>query len=304
LQSWQDMPCAVCDQTSQTVVWRENGYDGLLCACGTVYVSPEPPPGAIDPRRDNHPDTFYSQYAAFKAKWIQGLRRSGRLLEVGCGEGHFLRAAQTLGFNVAGVEVDPERARRVGDALGVEVRCSRLEDLEWPEASFHVVYHCDLLSHFADPLQALHKMRGLLARGGILVMEAGTLGNIRPFWYRSIGEIGFPQHRWLYSEESLRELLARAGLAIVRIRHFGLAPAVALYRSRVIATKWMQRIRGCPSEQQNPITPPANSESRRHAERAYECLEQFFRYRIGAIAPRIGPATWLIAARPADEFSI
>jgi hypothetical protein len=32
-----------------------------------------------------------------------------------------------------------------------------------------------------------------------------------------------------------------------------------------------------------------------------DSVDQFFRYRIGSLAPRIGPATWLIAAAPGRE---
>ena len=262
-------------------------------------MSPEPEPGVVDPRRDHHPDTFYSAYALFKAKWVHQIRPRGRLLEIGCGEGHFLRAATSLGYDVAGVEVDAARVRRVREALGVEVRCSSFEDLQWQEASFDVVYHCDLLSHFADPVDALRKMRALLAPGGILAIEAGTLGGIRPFWYRCIGQVGFPQHRWLYSETSLRHLLTRAGLSILKMQHFGLAPAVALHQSRVLAARAIGSLRRTLTTRNTTHASRAIPNRRQRLDTTYEILEQFFRYRLGAITPRIGPATWLIAAYPA-----
>src|SRR5262247_1274707 len=122
------MPCIVCNDASESVVWKENGYEGRLCRCGTVYTFPEPKPGIIDPYGDSHSEIFYAQYALAKARWLQRMQPSGRLLEIGCGEGHFLNAARSLGYSVVGVEPDPERARRVRERLGIEVHCSSLED--------------------------------------------------------------------------------------------------------------------------------------------------------------------------------
>jgi len=304
--------CVVCCGTSQVVVWRENGYEGRACHCGTVYTSPEPPAGAVDFTHDGHPDSFYSLYAMLKARWLKGCRPRGRLLEIGCGEGYFLAAARSLGYEVAGVEPEPGRAARVTQRLGIDVRCSLLEDLHFPVAKFDIVYHCDLLSHFPDPIEALRKMTGLLARDGILAFEVGILGGIQPFWYRWIESLGYPQHRWFYSERSLRSLLSRAGLRIERTRHFGLAPCVALYRSRVLLGKVVRSLLGPGRNGPSPGDPPATrlaggndkvrKELRRHMEDSFTHMEQFFRYRVGAVAPRIGPGTLLVAARPEPDL--
>ena len=297
------MSCVVCGQTSDRVVWEENGYQGRMCECGTVYTSPEPAPGIVDPRNDHHSDAFYSTYALFKARWVHRHRPNGRLLEIGCGEGHFLHAARSLGYDVAGVEANPIRARRVRDWLGIEVRCSLLEELEWQGASFDVVYHCDLLSHFADPVGALQKMSRLLAPGGMLIFEAGTLGGLHASWYHVVGELGFPHHRWLYSEESLRHLLKSAGLDVLGMRHFGLAPAVATRRSRLLAARFLHDVRKIIRSFTKPASNGTPGPVQKQCNMLCDSIEQFIRYRIGRIAPRIGPATWLIAARPRPEIS-
>jgi SAM-dependent methyltransferase len=298
------MSCVVCHRSSDCVVWEENGYQGRLCECGTVYTSPEPAAGVTDPRNDYHSDSFYSTYALFKAQWVWRQRPAGRLLEIGCGDGHFLHAARTLGYDVAGVEANPVRARGVRDWLGVEVRCSLLEDLEWHGASFDVVYHCDLLSHFADPVGALQKMSRLLAPGGMLIFEAGTLGGLNPSWYRRVGQLGFPQHRWLYSESSLRRLLEITGLDILRMQHFGLAPAVALHQWHVLAGRLLRALSRITPSAGRPASNAISDAARKESNVIYDAIEQFFRYRIGRIAPRLGPATWLIAARPRQEIRV
>ena len=169
--------CAVCGGVSRRVVWRENGYEGRACRCGTVYTAP-PPRDAIDPTIDSHPDSYYAAAARRRVRWIKRYRTSGRLLEIGCGEGHFLSAAQAAGYDVAGIEPEPGRAGRAAERLGVHVECARLESCRLGRARFDIVYHCDLLSHFADPVGALQKMQGLLAPHGVLAFEVGLLADI------------------------------------------------------------------------------------------------------------------------------
>jgi SAM-dependent methyltransferase len=283
--------CAVCEKTSDVVVWVENGYEGRACSCGTVYTTPAPGPGVVDFSYDGHPSCFYSAYADLKARWVSSVKPRGRLLEIGCGEGYFLRAARAAGYAVAGVDANPERAGQVSQSLGVEVRSGLFEELQFTH-TYDVVYHCDLLSHFPDPVAALKKMSSMLNPGGILAFEVGTLGGVHPLWYRWIGLLGYPQHRWLYSERSLQMLLDQAGLRLVRLRHFGCAPSVLYCRSMVLLARLARSV----------LRPPARQ---KRSERAtgwngsiFDQVEQFFRYRVGALAPRIGPGTLFVAACP------
>src|SRR5262245_30983099 len=180
------MRCVVCDGVSARVVWRENGYEGRACACGTVYTTP-PSREAIDPTVDGHPDSYYAAPARRRVSWIQRYCPGGRLLEIGCGEGHFLAAAQTAGYEVAGIEPEPGRAQRAAARLGAPVHCALLESRPPDLGQFDIVYHCDLLSHFADPIASLRTMTGFLAPDGVLAFEVGLLGGIAPWWYGLIG---------------------------------------------------------------------------------------------------------------------
>src|SRR5689334_13109464 len=120
------MRCIVCQKAIGQVVWKENGYEGLSCECGTVCTSPVPASGTIDPTKDGHSDVVYSAYSRLKATLIQKINPAGRLLEVGCGEGHFLTAAKSVGYEVAGIEAHPQRAKHSAERVGVEVRCGML----------------------------------------------------------------------------------------------------------------------------------------------------------------------------------
>jgi SAM-dependent methyltransferase len=288
--------CVVCGGVSTRVVWRENGYEGRACRCGTVYTAP-PARDAIDPTIDSHPDSYYAAAARRRVRWIKRYRRDGRLLEIGCGEGHFLAAAQAAGYDVAGIEPEPGRARRAAERLGVHVECARLESCRLGRARFDIVYHCDLLSHFEDPVGALQKMQGLLAPHGVLAFEVGLLADISPWWYSMIGSIGYPQHRWLFSARSLEQLLARSDLEAARTACFALGPDVLVHAGARLLARRYRRLRS-PARRNGPVKGGAPAVS---LTRFVNRTESFWRYTAGRLAPRVGPATLFVIARPCDR---
>lgn len=283
--------CFLCNQESDRIVWRERGYEGRLCSCGMVYTHPTPTPGAIDYTDNQHDDEFYSHFADFKAGWMARHCPPGRLLEVGCGDGAFLAAAQARGYEVVGLEPHPERARRVQEQLAINVEQSLLENNTLPEKSFDVIYHCDLLAHFPDPKSSLRAMTALLQPGGVLCFEVGLLGGISPSWYRLVGQLDLGDHLWLFSDRSLKLLLCQAGLQIEKIQYFGLAPTVLLDKVCDLARGAMVRLlSAAPSFGILPSPETVNSSFRK--------LMVFLRYRIGAVSPRIGPQTLFLVVSP------
>src|SRR5690349_17050617 len=116
--------CSVCDAQTGTRICRKREFELVSCACGAVYLRPAVIDDLVDHTLDPHPSSFYSLPAPMKVRWLAKTRATGTLLEVGFGDGHFLRAARAHGFEVAGIELHPERAARVARDLGIPVECS------------------------------------------------------------------------------------------------------------------------------------------------------------------------------------
>lgn len=286
--------CVICGATAGRVVCRRSGFDGVLCACGAMFLSPPvSPDAALDPTVDLHPDSFYQLPARAKVRWLSRSYPRGRLLEVGCGDGHFLDAAKAHGYEVAAIEPHAGRASRVAARLGVDVECALIEHSRASAGGFDVVYHCDLLSHFPDPELALRRMRDLLRTGGALFFEVGVWGHIAPYWYQQISEDEFPKHRWLYSEDALDRLLGRSGLRVVRKKRFSLGPHVLAYRAASSLLHTTRRLR------RGSHTAAASTPTEPRRETAAEAWwHNFMRFQVGALAPRFGPQTLFVLATP------
>src|SRR5262245_53019674 len=98
-----------------------------------------------------------SKTAMRHLKILQRYRSSGRLLDVGCASGMFLRCAADAGWEVVGVEPSQtfcNSAREVLRGRG-EVICATLKDARLSVASFDAVTLWDVLEHVPDPAQLM-----------------------------------------------------------------------------------------------------------------------------------------------------
>jgi SAM-dependent methyltransferase len=290
--------CFLCDKESDKVIWREGPFEGRLCTCGLLYCNPLAVDSSIDSTIDYHPDDFYADAAKVKAAWMATHCGHGKLLEVGCGDGFFLSEAIRLGFEVSGLEPNTSRADRVRRELGVDVETNLLEENEQRKSQYDVVYHCDLLAHFPDPVGALKEMVSLLRPGGVLCFEGGILSGISPIWYHLIRKLALGPHRCFYSHRSLELLLEKADLEVDHIEFFGLGPYVIVGRISAIFKhiairlfKVLKPLRVFPS--------PEQPEKWQHK------FQNFLRYRVGRFSPKkLGPQTFLVVVRPKSHDSI
>src|SRR5579862_5991601 len=108
---------------------------------------------------------YYREGGSTFVNW----KPAGKLLDVGCGAGGYLRLMRSLGWEVEGVEFDAaavEAARRDG----LRVRCGSLEDQGYASASFDVIMMQHVIEHVPDPVATLEECARLLRPGGELVL--------------------------------------------------------------------------------------------------------------------------------------
>jgi SAM-dependent methyltransferase len=284
-----EIRCFLCDDSKHRVVHSENGYEARQCnACGTLYPYPPPPQDVLDPRIDLHEPDWYRYSSATRLRWLSKRRPAPlRLLDIGCGDGSFVKMAINEGYDANGIEPHPGRSKACREA-GLPVETVLLEEYaEKTDRRYDVVFHVDLLAHFADPIRSLKQMVRLLAPGGMLCFEVGALGNLSPFWYKTVGGLGLPQHLWLYSVKSLGLLMERAGLEVVDQTCFGLSGAVALGRG----IRSFRKIRNVTAP---PLSERADTPFHKMKLRAHMAV----RYKVGALLPPVGPLTYFFLVRP------
>jgi len=99
-----------------------------------------------------------------------------RALDVGCGGGLLAEEFVTLGCHVSGVDassasVASARAHAEQFGLAIDYRVARGEALPFADASFDIVYCCDVLEHVDDLNAVLAESARVLKTGGVYLFD-------------------------------------------------------------------------------------------------------------------------------------
>lgn len=156
-------------------------------------------------------DTFRSNLL-----FLQG-RKPGRLLEVGCGSGAFLRAAARQGWEAVGVDIDPGAIAAACKTPGIQARVGELTEQAFPTGAFDAVVMNNVLEHIHNPVETIAECRRILAPGGRLVV---VTPNMAAYGHDVMGPdwrgLEVPRHLYVFTAPALVRLARRAGFERVR----------------------------------------------------------------------------------------
>lgn len=140
----------------------------------------------------------------------------GRLLDVGCGNGRYLRTMRSLGWQVEGVELNRQSAEFCRSTQ-LSVHNGDLASAQFPSASFDVITARHVIEHIPTPHEFMAELARLLKPGGRLVVETPNFSSLGwalfgTKWYAT----GIPYHLMLFSPGNLALLAGRHGLVPLR----------------------------------------------------------------------------------------
>jgi 2-polyprenyl-3-methyl-5-hydroxy-6-metoxy-1,4-benzoquinol methylase len=143
----------------------------------------------------------------------------GRLLDVGCASGKFLRQMAAVGWHCSGIEQDADAAARARHVTP-DVFTGEPMDAPFPPASFDLVTAFHVLEHLPDPLGVLRRMLAWLAPGGSVVLEVPNVAGLgsRLFGRYWCG-LDLPRHLVQFTPATLAALAERAGGRVVATTH-------------------------------------------------------------------------------------
>ena len=147
----------------------------------------------------------------------------GRLLDVGCGLGHFLAVAEARRWRPAGLEVSASGVRLLEQVrqerhLAFDIVQAHLLDANLPAGGFRAVTLFEVLEHLSDPRAHLERIRNLLEPGGVLYL---TTPNFDSVSRRALGprwRAMTPDHLCLFNRRAMRACLRATGFDVVTVR--------------------------------------------------------------------------------------
>ena len=157
-----------------------------------------------------------------------------RILDVGCGDGHYDRRMARAGAIVDAIDARPDRlalAARWNPHPRVRLHHMQAEALRFPDRSFDKAVSICVLEHIPDDDGAIRELYRVLRPGGRLVLSCDSLSNPGATDRLRARHAERYAVRHFYTRESLAGLLARNGLKVVRSEYVLTTPvSLALAR--------------------------------------------------------------------------
>lgn len=211
--------CDLCGSEDQELLYTRldpvtgREFHLVECACGMAFVNPMPDEEAIPAL---YPDDYLKDkpdMTPMYRRMMQFLPRSrnGRLLDIGCGRGDFIRHAAGYGWEVEGADLLAWDA-----AQDVPIHVGDFTEMDLPERHYDVITAWAIIEHVRKPSAFFAKISQLLKEEGrfvFLVPNFGALG-----MRRSCTE-DIPRHLHLFTPKSVRAYLKRFGMEAHAIFH-------------------------------------------------------------------------------------
>lgn len=147
----------------------------------------------------------------------------GRLLDVGFGNGGFLRIAEEAGWDAEGIDFD-SAAVEVARSRGLNVRCGTIDSLSENKSSYDIITLSHVIEHLHDPASALRGLFDLLKPGGVLWLDTPNLSSKGHHRFgRNWRDLDPPRHLVIFRDEGLIKLLLECGFRSIKRRWRGLS---------------------------------------------------------------------------------
>lgn len=158
-----------------------------------------------------------------------------RVLEAGCGRGHFTVAADALGYRAEGLDwSEPTIARMRRRFPGIGWHVGDVRALEFDDGEFDAVYSPGVCEHFEEgPEQILAETRRILRPGGVAVISTPHLNDwlaARPHLFAAPGDVTGDFHQYGFSAGGMTTVLRRIGFEVAAVYPYGALGTLAEFR--------------------------------------------------------------------------
>jgi 2-polyprenyl-3-methyl-5-hydroxy-6-metoxy-1,4-benzoquinol methylase len=231
------VPSEICRASSASLLFVKSGYRLVRCSqCGLVFVENRPSEPQLSKLYDNesyHSDLtndsspaslWHKRTAARQFQFVRKYKQRGRVLDIGCSVGFFLRMAKENGWEAYGVERNARSVQHAKDNYGLNVTNGWLENVDFPEKFFDVVTLWDVIEHLRTPLSTIRHIAGLLKDDGILIFETPNIDGLFPQLSYPVGKfLNYwphptpPGHLFQFSKKTIRSLLRESGFTPLAI---------------------------------------------------------------------------------------
>ena len=149
---------------------------------------------------------------------LKKFKKEGKLLDVGCGSGLFMKTASDQNYDVYGIDVSNKALSFARDEFKLNVQQKSLNDLIKENGKFDIITLWHVLEHFMNPVNELKKVRTLLNENGVCFIEVPNYNSIKFKLSRKKWKGGNHPiyHRTFFTSKTLRETIQESGFSTTK----------------------------------------------------------------------------------------
>lgn len=226
--------CLLCQSTTLNALkGYEHAFLVRCSACGFVFCGRVPSPAELGehyagyPRGEALSPITQKRYVELLNSF-EPYRKHNRILDIGCGDGHFLETAKGMNWQVFGTEYTDE-ALAVCTQKGIEMQQGKLDIAHYAPDFFDVVTSFEVIEHINNPREDTQVVRHLLRTNGLFYVTTPNFNALSRLLLRGKWNvIEYPEHLCYYTPKTLQFLLKQydfkeintqtTGIGIGRIR--------------------------------------------------------------------------------------
>jgi 2-polyprenyl-3-methyl-5-hydroxy-6-metoxy-1,4-benzoquinol methylase len=194
--------------------------------CGLFYTNPRASNGEIMAAYGEMADRgFLKERRARELTYRRLLKsldrvtggRKGRLLDVGCSMGFFLKEARDAGWQVEGMEPSGWAAEYARSEFGLNVRKGPAASAPVEPASFDAITMWDVVEHLLDPVGDLRRLAVALKPGGVFALSTHSIASVSARLLGRRYPFLMSMHVTHFTSRATARLFEMAGLRQIRI---------------------------------------------------------------------------------------
>ncbi len=225
-QNLENISCPLCQMNNFEHLFNIEYLNFVKCnTCGLVYINPRPASGdlfkvysrglkewtTVEAYMDKKRDLCKNYLTK-----VEAVKEKGRILDLGCSIGLFLKIARERGWDTYGVDISHEDVEYAKRNYNLNVIKGTIENANYPNNFFDVITMWDFIEHIPDPISCLKEVKKILKKDGVLFILTGNIESReakqkKVYW----PFFGGGTHLIFYSPKTIRRILDIVGLKMI-----------------------------------------------------------------------------------------
>lgn len=141
--------------------------------------------------------------------------RTGKIMDIGSGTGHFLSVMKASGWQTEGIEINDKARDYARENLNIDTNPPDKTAL-FPDNSFDCITLWHVLEHFHDPFRYMAEIKRLLKPGGILLVALPNCSSCDASHYGKYwAAFDVPRHLWHFDPDTFNTFSGKTGFKSV-----------------------------------------------------------------------------------------